>query len=321
MKRSDYVNYIEDRLNCLAERVNTRSKLALLDFNIHCETFYAKLFNIIFNYDLENLNKYQKNSEFIDLIDKKNKIIIQVSSTARKEKIQNSFPEFDKYYGYHFKFICIKSDVSNLKKLDFKTPSNIIFNPKLDIFDVVTILDEIINLDIDKMIKVYEFIKKELGYSTDNIKIESNLSKIINLIAEEDLSNIEQKIALCPYQISKKIEQNKLEDVKYIIDDYKIYYCMLDKKYNEFDKLGKNKSLSVFNKIRDEFNNLPKTLSEAQKLYAIAEVLIKYIENCTNYIKMPFEELEMCVKIIIVDAFIRCKIYNNPEGYYYVVTR
>jgi len=40
-----------------------------------------------------------------------------------------------------------------------------------------------------------------------------------------------------------------------------------------------------------------------------------------NYIEIPYEELEFCVGIIVVDAFIRCKIFKNPEGYNYVVTR
>ncbi|MCD5414126.1 MAG: hypothetical protein LR001_03850 [Clostridiales bacterium] len=39
-----------------------------------------------------------------------------------------------------------------------------------------------------------------------------------------------------------------------------------------------------------------------------------------NYVEITFEELEMYTGILVVDAFIRCKIFENPEGYNYVIT-
>ena len=48
---------------------------------------------------------------------------------------------------------------------------------------------------------------------------------------------------------------------------------------------------------------------------------MKVISESSNYIKMPMEELQMCTDILVVDAFIRCKIFKNPEGYNHVITR
>jgi hypothetical protein len=31
------------------------------------------------------------------------------------------------------------------------------------------------------------------------------------------------------------------------------------------------------------------------------------------------ESIDICSDIIVVDAFIRCKIFENPEGYSYVI--
>ena len=47
--------------------------------------------------------------------------------------------------------------------------------------------------------------------------------------------------------------------------------------------------------------------------YGVVENIIKIIEESANYKKLPFEELEMCVDILVVDAFMRCKIFENPE--------
>ena len=55
--------------------------------------------------------------------------------------------------------------------------------------------------------------------------------------------------------------------------------------------------------------------------FAIINGVIGIIMNSKNYIEIPYEELEMCVHILVVDAFVRCKIFKNPEGYNHVITR
>ena len=54
--------------------------------------------------------------------------------------------------------------------------------------------------------------------------------------------------------------------------------------------------------------------------FSIIDNLIQLIMKSKNYVEIPYEELEMCVSILVVDAFIRCKIFKNPEGYNHVVT-
>ena len=38
MKRSEYFNYIEEKLNFLSYRIKSRGKINLLDLNIHSES-------------------------------------------------------------------------------------------------------------------------------------------------------------------------------------------------------------------------------------------------------------------------------------------
>ena len=67
------------------------SKLVnLLDLNIHSETFFAELCNLIFDLKLTNINALKHNTEGIDLIDNTNKVVVQVSSTCSKAKINSS---------------------------------------------------------------------------------------------------------------------------------------------------------------------------------------------------------------------------------------
>lgn len=86
MNRSQYFNYIEEKINYLSYRISKRGKINLLDLNIYSETFFAEMINILLKFNLKNMNAIQQNIEGIDLIDHKNKVVAQVSSTNTKQK-------------------------------------------------------------------------------------------------------------------------------------------------------------------------------------------------------------------------------------------
>ena len=317
MNRTRYYNYIEEKLNFLAYRIETRGKVNLLDLNIHSETFFAELFNILYDYNLVNLNCIKQNAEGIDLIDTKNKIVIQVSATCTKEKIENSLNKgiYLFYKDYNFKFISISKEVSNkLRITKFENPYNLIFNSQEDILDSTTLLRYILNLEIDKQKILFEFIKKELGEEINTVKVDSNLAEIINVLAKEDLDLKNTKINTTTFVIEDKINYNNLNGVRELINDYKIFNVKLDQKYAEFDREGINKSTSILQIIRRQYIKLRNEKKDSEEIfYGVVENIIKIIEESANYKKLPFEELEMCVDILVVDAFMRCKIFENPE--------
>ena len=317
MNRTRYYNYIEEKLNFLAYRIEKRGKINLLDLNIHSETFFAELFNILYDYNLVNLNCIKQNAEGIDLIDTKNKIVIQVSATCTKEKIENSLNKgiYLFYKDYNFKFISISKEVSNkLRITKFENPYNLIFNSQEDILDSTTLLRYILNLEIDKQKILFEFIKKELGEEINTVKVDSNLAEIINVLAKEDLDLKNTKINTTTFVIEDKINYNNLNGVRELINDYKIFNVKLDQKYAEFDREGINKSTSILQIIRRQYIKLRNEKKDSEEIfYGVVENIIKIIEESSNYRVLPFEELEMCVDILVVDAFMRCKIFENPE--------
>lgn len=56
MNRSNYFNYIEEKLNILSFRIKSRGKINLLDLNIYSEAFFAELMNHLLGYELKNIN-------------------------------------------------------------------------------------------------------------------------------------------------------------------------------------------------------------------------------------------------------------------------
>lgn len=323
MNRSNYFNYIEEKLNLLSFRIKSRGKINLLDLNIYSETFFAELMNHLLRYELKNINVIKQNAEGIDLIDDKNKVVVQVSATCSKQKIENSLAKkiFKDCPGYRFKFVAISGDADNLRKQTFTNPYKVIFSPLNDIYDITSLLNLVLNMKISNQRKLYEFMKDELGNSIDIVKVDSNLAAIINVLSQEDLTGIVSSPEINSFEILRKIEFNELLIVQPTIDDYKIYYSRLDEKYKEFDKQGVNKSFSVLAVIRKQYVKLlGENLEPYEMFFSIIDNLIELIMKSKNYVEIPYEELEMCVSILVVDAFIRCKIFRNPEGYNHVAT-
>lgn len=324
MNRSNYFNYIEEKLNVLSYRITERGKLNILDLNIHSETFFADFLNMLYDLKLQNMNISVQNIEAIDLIDNENRIIAQVSSTCTKQKVESSLSKkiFEDYQGYRFKFISIAKDAGNLRKETFSNPNNVLFGPTEDVIDIGSLLNIILSKSTDVQKAIYEFIKKELGNDIDIVKVESNLATLINLLAAENLVESIESPEINVFQIESKITFNDLENVRDDIDDYKIYYHKLDEIYSTFDREGVNKSFSVLQVIRKQYKTLINSESSAQSVfYSIIDAVINIVVNSINYTAIPYEELEICVHILVVDAFIRCKIFKNPEGYNHVITR
>ena len=179
----------------------------------------------------------------------------------------------------------------------------------------------ILNKYIDEQKILYEFIKKELGNEVDIVKMDSNLATIINILSLEALSDIKEQSESNSFKIENKIQYNDLKSVKMIIDDYKIYYNKLDEKYKEFDKQGANKSFTVLQTIRKQYSILKEEFEDKDEVFLkIMDNIIDIVKASKNFLEINYEELETYVGILVVDAFVRCKIFENPEGYNYVIT-
>lgn len=321
MQRITHFGYIEEHLNTLATRINSAGKLNNLQLHSHSEDFYKYFCKEIYGWEVRNLNEDIQNVEAIDLVCINIPLVIQISATCTKEKIEGCLEKekLKEYPKHTFKFISIAKDAGDLRKKTYRNPHGIKFDPKTDILDTTSILGYIKGLDIDSQKRIYRFIQKELGNEVDIVKLDSNLAIIVNILAKEDWKT-SNEIVTNSYEIERKISFNFLENISPIISEFSTYYARLDRIYSEFDIQGVNKSSSVLNKIRDIYlRNI--TIKPDDKLFfLVIDELQKVVIESANYIQIPVDELELCINILVVDAFIRCKIFKNPNNYKYVNT-
>ena len=327
MNRHRYYNYISEKIEILSYRINAGGKLNLLDLNIHAEVFFRDLLNMLYEYNLEASNVGKANAEAIDLIDKRNKKVVQVSSTATKQKINNTLNK-DKIkelsaQGYNLKFIFIANDARNLCGKSYDNKYKIAFDSNSDIYDKVSILESINQLSIDKITNIYDLIRKEFGEQPNTLKLSSNLAAIVNFLSKENLDEVSNPVQLNEYGIEEKIAFNDLNNIKEsTFDEYKIYYGILDRIYNEFILEGTNKTVSVFRKIVSLYEKeiIVSGSTNTERFLNIIGKVEEHVLRSNLVSEIPEEEIEMCIRIIVVDAFVRCKIFKNPRGYTHVAT-
>lgn len=123
---------------------------------------------------------------------------------------------------------------------------------------------------------------------------------------------LKEKIILHEFNIDRKIMLNNSQKVKGLIDLYKIYCSKITRIYSEFDMQGKNKSLSVFNKLSLFYAEklLNDGLNEKQIFLKIINRTVTHIRMSQNYRELPDKELEQCVSRIVLDLYRIVKKYS-----------
>lgn len=109
MNREIYLNNIANSLALLSRQVSVKNAINLYDINIVVEDFFPGLLNLIYGYELRNINHLEKNAAAIDLYDSKNRLSIQVTSDNSSTKVKHTIKEFieHKYYKKYDRLIIL----------------------------------------------------------------------------------------------------------------------------------------------------------------------------------------------------------------------
>ncbi|AJM72051.1 ABC-three component system protein [Mycoplasma yeatsii] len=329
MGRETNLNSLILCLDRLQKLVNTRNSLNLYDLNTQCETIYKEILNVLFGWELENANiTIQHNCPGFDLIDIDKKILIQVSSEVKKDKIEKSLNKniYKKYANYSFKFLGIIEKIdSKFKNIEYENPYNLKFNPKNDIIDHHYLISQIHDASIEKQEKIISTLSDEIRslILSDTRKVTTILADLINHIHQTSLAEIdESEYQTISFEIEEKISFNKLKNKAHLVNDYFIYHNDMLNIYEDLDIQGNNKSRSVLQKIRKVYHDSKKDKFSPDEIFGeCSKQIKKVIIESENWIPIDEEPLEMYIDIILVDAFVRCKIFENPEKAKDVVTR
>jgi hypothetical protein len=320
LERQKMIDEIIDRLTWLSLSIDKKSSVNLTDRNIHCENFYEDLLNIIFSWQLINANVETRNNPGFDLIDREKKILVQITSNYKKEKIVDTVQKVDieLYKGFRLIMQLLTGSKEAVHKLigsSYSKPNHIHFDPSLDIFEY-SLIQHLINLDNDLLSKAYEIVKLNIKNLTPEVN-PSLLSKLIEMIANEDLLSIEVEVSeSLKFKLEEKIEFNRLSSTKGIIEYHAKHTSILDEIYTAQDKSGHNFSVSITSKIlrlNAETKKKNKNATSDDIFLLLSKSVMDFVmENHSGLSIYAKEEIECCIDIILVDAFMNCKIFERP---------
>ncbi len=124
------------------------------------------------------------------------------------------------------------------------------------------------------------------------------------------------------FNVLEKIEYNSIRRNKYIIEEYSKYYGKINSLYNELENQGSFKKEKLLRNINHLYfrlkgkiligrNNYHKLIQEnADKLFEDVENdLLEVIDKNQS----TSEDIYFALPIILVDAFMRCKILEEPN--------
>ncbi len=125
-----------------------------------------------------------------------------------------------------------------------------------------------------------------------------------------------------PFDIDLKIRHNDIKRNKYIINEYKVFYPKVNSLYRELEAQGsfkKEKLLRNINNLylRKKGEYVSDDINEIEQIRENTDNIFEDIENeLFNLVKQDgefyHEDIVYGISIIMVDAFMRCKILEEP---------
>lgn len=218
------------------------------------------------------------------------------------------------YNGYNFKFLSLSKDADGLRDKTYNTSEGISFSPKNDILDIKVILKLIKDLEPDKRHEMHEFVKKTLSFESAASSRMRAISRIIKMLASDGaLHDCNTTYDTTDFEIAEKISCNQLSDIESKIADIGVYIADVQKVYDQYDKEGVNKSRAVLHTLNNMYLRLKNRHVGPILMTMLADDVYNSLSGDETLKDFFEEDLRFYIDIILVDAFVRCKIFENPK--------
>jgi hypothetical protein len=180
--------------------------------------------------------------------------------------------------------------------------------------------------DVEKYtIDVLKKMKREHISDQLNEKISRNPSMLrntVNAIANIDIEDSIEDENIDAFDISSKINYNSVKRYAPLIEEYKVYHYKINALYDELELQGflkKSKVLSTIRsyylKAKGEYINASEDTMEQIRKYAddIINHVLNNLYSALEECELFKDDIMFGVELIMVDAFMRCKILEEPK--------
>ena len=271
-------------LGAIESNVKLDNIAGYYNINILLEDVVAKLLNIIFDYELINANRIEKNYPAIDLIDEDKRIAVQVTSDNGYDKINDTFIKFKSSKKDlpkkvdNVKFFMLKGKMPNYSSRKIKNTSKR-FNIKNDIMDFSDIVNELENLHPNKISEIENYLET-VYINKPVIKLDS-IKKI-----ETDNAELEKYINR--FVINKESAEYNKEKLIDVIEENNKVILLSD--------AGKGKTIEIKKLVKDIEN-------KDKNLFPFYYELNTYVdEDIIDIIPSQYKDIYKENLVFILDA-------------------
>lgn len=171
LESGKYYELINEKIATLKIELGQCGPSGLTNLHKHCENFVMRLLNIVYDYDLENLNKKVSTFPGLDLGSVTKGIGYQVTSEKTSPKVDDTIDKVTRYGHYHtFSDIRIFMMLGKQSSYSIQVPTLFAFDWKKNLWDFDDVLRDIQHLPVNKLKEVFEFMESELPGHIDVLR-------------------------------------------------------------------------------------------------------------------------------------------------------
>lgn len=165
MEREKQLQEINRQLSNFCSQIKLENAVNINSANIISENLIGELLNCILGCHFESAERKKHNQKGYDLIEYEKRIIIQISSENRADKVQRSLDKLEAVdsENWTFCFFLLGEKADNLRKKTYRVPEQFTFSPEKNIWDFSWLIREIYNLDSDGIGQVYYILQESSG--------------------------------------------------------------------------------------------------------------------------------------------------------------
>jgi hypothetical protein len=316
LERQTYFEKVTNLLVHLKSKVELLNPINLTDINICSENFYRDFLNLMFEYELENINIVEQNSAAIDLGDEKNRIAFQVTSTSDLSKARKTVKAFtnkklnEKYMRLVILIITTKKEYK-IKHVGEEKVYQL--DTKEDIWDISTLLKHIYNLSLEKIKKIHDFLKKEIKYTLDQTleKETQTFMSLIKLLSDDSQPSAGIGFIKEP-DPEYKIHKRFADYGDFLTESYLALYTEYGQVLNDIMLLSdigytRIRRLALhLNKISDDI--LTECNGDAKKAL---EVIVEKYKKMLSENGIEYDE--GAIRFFLIKQLIECNVFPNKE--------
>ncbi len=168
--------------------------------------------------------------------------------------------------------------------------------------------------DHEKIIREHSMVGQNTISNNPSI-----LTQVINILGSQLFDNSVLEETENAPNPEEKIRYNNVLEYKSIIEEYRIYHGKLGKIYQEIENQGSTKKEFLLKNINALYLREKSKYASIEEIRNNADLIFESIKNrLWDKIQgldsqIPVEAVEISILIIMVDAFMRCEILEEPK--------